>query len=77
MSECPMCDELWRVYAFATRQHLEILKAQEAAAMADDHRRMMDVEEAVRAAEEWRQLAREAVRSHESEHEDETVSNGI
>ena len=76
VSDCPECDKLWRVYAYATRQHLEIMSAQEAAAMADDHRRMMEVEKAVQAAEEWRIIAREAVRDHEAEHKNQTLPNG-
>ena len=63
--DCPECDRLWRTYAFATRQHLQIIKAQEEAALSDDIERMMEVEEALRAAEEWRVLARKAVRDHE------------
>ena len=78
MSACPVCNELWRVYAFATRQHLDVMRAQEVAAMADDIERMMEIEEALQAAEEWRILARKAVRDHErAEHKNETVSNGV
>ena len=46
--------------------------------MADDIERMMEIEEALQAAEEWRILARKAVRDHErAEHKNETVSNGV
>ena len=46
--------------------------------MADDIERMMEIEEALQAAEEWLILARKAVRDHErAEHKNETVSNGV
>ena len=74
--DCSECDRLWRTYPFATRQHLQIIKAQEEAALSDDIERMMEVEEALRAAEEWRGLARKAVRDHErAAHPEKKISN--
>jgi hypothetical protein len=69
--QCPECEKLWRVYAYATRQHLEVIKAHEEAAVGDDIHKMQVIEEALRGAEEWRHLSRKAVREHEATHDTE------
>ncbi len=64
---CVECNRLWWLYAYTTRQHLEIIRAQdEYAPRSDDIEKMLPTEEALRGAEEWRSLARKALNDHET-----------
>ena len=74
--DCPECDRLWRTYAFATRQHLDIIREHEEAIRSDDMERLRSVEEALRGAEEWRTLARKAVLEHDALHRKEKSGAG-
>jgi len=45
---------------------MEVIKAQEEAALSDDINRMQEIEEALRGAAEWRDMARQAIKNHEA-----------
>lgn len=66
---CAECDRLWRTYAYATRQHVDIIKVRESAAPGGDVGIRMRLEEAIEGAAEWRELARMQVKLHEDAHE--------
>jgi hypothetical protein len=73
---CSECDRVWRTYAHATRQHIQALQAQEAAALNRDLAKLTDFEGAVLAAAESRERARQAVNEHEAIHLEKPLGNG-
>ena len=56
--DCANCDWLWRTYAFATKQHVDLIRPQEQAAVSEDIEKMKSLEERVGSALERRELAR-------------------
>src|ERR1043166_438922 len=60
---CETCDGLWRAYAKATTDHVQLLRDQEAAA-AEDSERFRELEYQTGVAAEARERARFAIRRH-------------
>ena len=67
-ADCSECDRLWRVYADATRQHVESVNAEVEAAKTDDITQMKALKTAQEGAVERRELARLQVKSHGATH---------
>jgi hypothetical protein len=64
---CPRCDELWRAYAAATVEHVNLLSSQEMAATMLELESFQTLEARVLEAEARRAATRQAVNQHTSE----------
>jgi hypothetical protein len=64
---CARCNELWRAYAAATVEHVNLLSSQEMAATLRDVESFQTLEARVLEAEARRAAARQAVNQHTSE----------
>jgi transcriptional regulator NrdR family protein len=64
-SDCPECERVWNAYAFATRQDLDAVLAKETSTQPE---KTKILEDAVKEAAQWRDLARQAVRDHAATH---------
>jgi len=64
---CAECLRLWWLYAYATRQHIEIIQAWEKySPRSDDAEKWLARQDALQGAEEWRAVARKALNDHET-----------
>ena len=63
---CPECIRLWRSYAKATTDHVNLLNEQTQAAAAGDVRRLAELELLITHAESNRHEAKASIRYHES-----------
>ena len=64
---CSECDRMWRQYAFATAEHLTLIRKREAAIAADDPETEAMLAAEIAPAERRRQRCREDIRVHEAE----------
>jgi hypothetical protein len=66
LGACPICDALWREFAYATAQHVRLLMESQDAAMKHDTVLAATTETLITEAEARRAAARNAVHGHEA-----------
>ena len=65
---CPECDRLWKLYAYTTRQQIEVINAHLDAKQKASVRQKRLLAAALQGAAEWREIAKAAVVEHETAH---------
>ena len=71
---CPECERLWREYEHATMHHVKLEGKLKIAAIQHDAEAVAELALTVDAAAHLRELAREALKRHESTHGTRTTS---
>ena len=61
---CDTCDDLWRTYALASTERVQLLKRQESAAGTGDVDTLRDLQLNIEIAEGTRRRAHHAIRRH-------------
>jgi hypothetical protein len=67
-SNCTVCDRLWTAYQDAVKVHLQVLGEYQMAVIEEDATILTNLDPLLRAAEERRHDARQAVKNHEATH---------